>query len=283
VRGSHIVLPMPNPPLSDAFTLQNRDGRVVFVLPWMERFLVIGTTDVPQDGRPEEAACTPEETRYLLDCVEAFLDLGYTATDVIWTWSGVRALVDDGSADPSRTTRDYKLHAERNGRGGLVTVYGGKITTHRRLAEQVLATLEAMGAQAGPPWTDEAPLHGGALSRDRLAALADEGPAALPREVKRRWAFTYGSCARDLMDAFARDPSLGEEIAPGVPHAELLHAANVENARCAADFLERRTKLHLLLDTPAQERIGAWFAGRPAGTAPQSMSDAQWRKTASTC
>lgn len=283
VRGSHIVLPMPEPPLSDAFTLQSRDGRVVFVLPWMERFLIIGTTDVPQEEPPESAACTPEETRYLLDCAEAFLDLGYRPADVIWTWSGVRALADDGRADPSRATRDYKLHVERNGRGGLVTVYGGKITTHRRLAEQVLATLEAMGAQAGPAWTDAAPLHGGGLPRERLAALADEGPADLPRAVKRRWAFTYGSCARDLMDAVARDPSLGVEVAPGVPRAELLHAATVEDARCAEDFLERRTKLNLLLDAPARELVRAWFADRSADAVPQSESEAQWQATASSC
>ncbi|MFA5120553.1 glycerol-3-phosphate dehydrogenase [Zavarzinia sp.] len=264
VRGSHIVLPMPQPVETRAFTLQNDDKRVVFVIPWMGKFLIVGTTDVPHDGDPGHPRCSDAERDYLLACYRRFFDHAVTAADVVWTWSGVRPLVDDGSDNPSKVTREYELVSTRQGRGAMVSIYGGKITTHRKLGELVMAELADLGAELGPAWTAGAPLHGGTIARDRLPEIAAVGPAELSPVVRRRWVFTYGSAAVDLFAAVRRDPSLAIEVAPGIPEAELRHAVEVEDARTAEDFLYRRTKCFILLDRAGIDAVNQWFAHRMA-------------------
>ena len=264
VRGSHIVLPMPDPAQGDAYTLQDADERVIFVLPWLDRrFLVIGTTDVPHLGDPGAAACTMEEQSYLLDAYNRhFAQPGgpATAADIVFTWSGVRALVDDEAEAPSRVSRGPALAQVANGTGAMITLYGGKLTTHRALAEEVLDALRALGAPIGAPWTKDVPLHGGTLSRAVLAARAQEGPTAIPEAVCRRWAFTYGDEIEALYDRVERHPDLAATITPGVTRAELEHAVEAEDAITAEDFLLRRTKLHLTLDAPARDAVAAWFS-----------------------
>lgn len=262
VRGSHIVVPMPEPKETRAFTLQNDDKRVVFVIPWLERFLIIGTTDVPHEGDPAHPQCSDAERDYLLACYRRFFDHPVTARDVVWSWSGVRPLVDDGSDNPSKVTREYELVVHRQGVGGMISIYGGKITTHRKLGELVMDKLREVGCAMGPAWTGAAPIHGGELDRASLAALAEAGPAAVAPEVRRRWAFTYGSASRDLYAAIERDPALAAEVAPGLPEAELRHAVTIEDARTADDFLYRRTKTFILLDEAGLDAVRAWFARR---------------------
>lgn len=261
VRGSHIVLPMPDPPLADALTLQHSDGRVVFVLPWLERYLVVGTTEVVQDGPDEETACSEAERDYLLDAVNAALDIGARADAVVWSWSAVRPLVNGNATDPSKASRGSSLEVTPNGKGGCVTIYGGKITTYRRLAERVMDALGRLGGSVGPAWTKTAPLHGGRMTRPALARLADD-PGRVPAAVVRRWAYTYGDATPDLIARVNADPRLGEEVARGVPRVELEHAWSTEDARTAQDFLVRRTKLNLALDDREQARIERWFTER---------------------
>jgi glycerol-3-phosphate dehydrogenase len=263
VRGSHIVLPMPEPAQTDAYTLQDEEERVVFALPWLDRrFLIVGTTDVPHEGDAGSAQCSAEEQAYLLDAFNRyFADPSgpARASDVVFTWSGIRALHDDAETRPSRISRSPALASVTNGTGGMVTLYGGKLTTHRALAEDVLATLRELGAQAGGPWTSDVPLHGGSLSRQELMMRADKGPATIPLEVRRRWAFSYGDQIEALYDRIARDPASAAEIAPGVTRAELEYAAEVEDAMSGEDFLLRRTKLYLTLDPHGRDAVGAWF------------------------
>jgi len=259
VRGSHIVVPSPDPGRRDAYTLQNRDGRVVFVLPWLERFLVVGTTDAPHDGDPGEARCTEAERDYLIDCYNAFFEPALGPGDVVWSYAGVRPLVDDGAARASDITRGYTLEVARRGRGGLVTVYGGKLSTHRRLGERVTRELARLGAEVGPPWTDRAPVHGGALDPAALAALSREGPASVPPAVRRRWAFTYGACTRALYARVQAEPASARAVAPGVPEAELRHALETEDVVEPEDFLCRRTKLFLALGEREREAVSGWF------------------------
>jgi glycerol-3-phosphate dehydrogenase len=267
IRGSHIVLKMPAPPEADAYTLQDQEDRVVFVLPWLDkRFLVVGTTEIPEQGDPAAAVCSAEEQAYLLEAYNRyFASAGgpATAADVVWTWSGVRALQDDGGKRPSRATRRSALATAANGAGGFVTLYGGKLTTHRAFAEDVLDALKELGAEVGGPWTKDAPLYGGSLSRDALLVLAGQGPASIPGDVRRRWAFLYGDQIEALYDRLARDPKLAQEIAPGVTLAELAYAAEVEDAMTAEDFLLRRTKLHLTLDQRGRDAVTAWFGQAP--------------------
>lgn len=263
VRGSHIVLKMPEPRQADAYTLQDTEDRVIFALPWLDqRFLIVGTTEVPEQGDPGAAVCSPQEQAYLLEAYNHYFARAEgpaTAADVIWSFAGVRALQDDGAEKPSRLTRRSALAHIANGTGGFVTLYGGKLTTHRALAEDVLETLQELGAKMGGPWTKDVPLYGGHLSRGELLTLAEHGPASISPHVRHRWAFSYGDRIQDLYDRIAKGTELAQEIAPCVTLAELIHAVEVEDAMTAEDFLLRRTKLHLLIGEPGRAAVQLWF------------------------
>jgi glycerol-3-phosphate dehydrogenase len=264
VRGSHIVLPMPDPSQLEAYTLQDEEERIVFVIPWLGgRFLIIGTTDVPHQGDPTGAHCSNAEQAYLLAAYNRYFrnpDRAAAIADIVFTWSGVRALHDDAALVPSRISRSPLLSAVANGRGGFITVYGGKLTTHRVLAEDALDALKELGAKTGGPWTKNVPLYGGSLSRAELIARAERGPADVAAVTRTRWAFTYGDKVEALFERIAGDPRRAEEIAPGVTRAELEYATEVEDAMTAEDFLLRRTKLYLLLDQAGRDSVAGWFA-----------------------
>ncbi len=266
VRGSHIVLPMPDPPAPCAYTLQDDGERIVFVMPWLDgRFLIVGTTDVPHDGDPSSAHCSADEKAYLVHAYNRyFTNPGRTVTerDIIFTWSGVRALHGGTEEKPSRISRSPSLAACAQGTGGFITLYGGKLTTHRALAEDVLFMLSTFGLEMSGPWTKDVQLYGGTLPRNTLLAQAEQGPAAVPLATRRRWALTYGDKIDGLFTRIEADPASAAEIAPGVPRAELDYTVAVEDAMTAEDFLLRRTKLRLLLDETGREAVGEWFAKR---------------------
>jgi glycerol-3-phosphate dehydrogenase len=264
VRGSHIVLKMPDPAEPDAYTLQDEGERIVFAIPWLDaRFLIVGTTDVPHEGDPEGAHCSDAEKAYLLAAYNRYFTNPRgpaTEKDIVFTWSGVRALHDDTETAPSRLSRSAVLATATNGTGGFVTLYGGKLTTHRALAEEVLDALHLLGLGIRLRWTHNAPLYGGTLSREALLARADDGPGAVPHETRRRWALTYGDHIDVLFTHIAADSSAAEEVAGGVTRAELEYAVAVEDALTAEDFLLRRTKLHLLLEDRGRDAVRQWFA-----------------------
>jgi glycerol-3-phosphate dehydrogenase len=263
VRGSHIVLNMPEPAEADAYTLQDTEDRVIFVLPWLDRrFLIVGTTEVVESADPATVACSLQEQAYLLDAYNRYVvppDGPATDADVVWTFAGVRALQDDGAAKPSMLTRCPALASTANGTGGFVTLYGGKLTTHRAFAEDVLEALRGLGARMGGPWTKDVPLYGGGESRAGLLSLVAQGPTTISRETRHRWAFAYGDQIMRLYEKVLLDPNLARDIAAGVPVAELIHAAEIEDAMNAEDFLLRRTKLQLILPAGGREAVHRWF------------------------
>jgi glycerol-3-phosphate dehydrogenase len=265
VRGSHIVLNMPAPAEADAYTLQEADGRVIFAMPWLDRrFLLIGTTDVPQSGDPGQAQCSKEEEAYLIDAYNRYFAPArgpVSKVDVARSFAGVRVLQDSGEERPSRLTRRPAIGVTANGKGGFVNLYGGKLTTHRAFAEDILDALRALGLDMGGPWTKDVPLYGGTESRAALLSLVAQGPDQVSRETRHRWAFTYGDQIEKLYEQVMLDPSLARELASGVTLVELQHAAEVEDAMTAEDFLLRRTKLHLTLDAGEQDSVAAWFGG----------------------
>jgi glycerol-3-phosphate dehydrogenase len=263
VRGSHIVLPMPQPAQTDAYTLQDEEERVIFVIPWLEgRFLIVGTTDVAHGGDPGEARCSEEEKAYLLAAYNRYFagPRPVTPVDIVFTWSGVRALPDHAEARPSRISRSPELSSVANGTGGFVSLYGGKLTTHRSMAEEVLETLQKLGAAMSGAWTKDVALYGGTLSKPDLLACAERGPRSIADATRRRLALTYGDKIEALFEAIVTDPGLAEEIAPGVTRAELDHAREIEEAMTADDFLLRRTKLYLTLDPSGRDAIKRWFS-----------------------
>jgi glycerol-3-phosphate dehydrogenase len=254
---------MPKAALIDAFTLQDEEERVIFVLPWLDgRFLIVGTTDMPHAGDPGRPRCSPEETAYLLAAYNRYFARPTgpaTEADIVHSWSGVRALHDEEGARPSRISRSPALSFVANGTGGFVTLYGGKLTTHRALAEEVIETLIRLGAEAAAPWTKDVPIHGGSLSRPALLSLAASGPAEISEATRGRWALSYGDQIETLYGRIAAKQASADEIVPGIPRAELEYAVEVEDAMTAEDFLLRRSKLHLMLDQAGRHAVARWF------------------------
>lgn len=250
VKGSHIVVPRVHDG-NHAYILQMPDKRIIFVLPFEREFSLIGTTDVAYEGNPAEVAITQEEIRYLLDGVNHYLAAPLEREDVVWSYSGVRALYDDASENLSTMTRDYVLELDSAKGAPLLSVFGGKITTYRTLAEQALDKLALyLPRSMKGGWTGSRPLPGGE---------SYSPPAWLDRPLAMRWARQYGNRAARIIGAADDMAGLGEEIAPGVFEAELHYAKDWEWARTADDFLWRRTKLGLTLSSEARLRVIEWF------------------------
>ncbi|MFC0590161.1 glycerol-3-phosphate dehydrogenase [Novosphingobium aquiterrae] len=250
VRGSHIVVPR----LFDhpfAYFFQLPDGRIFFAIPYEREFTLIGTTDVDQrEGEP--IAASAEEIAYLCEGASTYFDRAVTPADVVWTYSGVRPLIDDGSGRPEAATRGYRLDLSEAGEGApLLSVYGGKITTYRHLAEEAVDLLSPrLAALESGPWSTTQPLPGGDFAVDGLealkAALAAEH-TDLDAATIDRVARAYGTRARRWLDQ-----DRGRDFGGGLCQAEVDYLVAEEWARTAEDVLWRRTKLGLRLD--AQQR-----------------------------
>ncbi|MFZ5755410.1 MAG: glycerol-3-phosphate dehydrogenase [Pseudomonadota bacterium] len=266
VQGSHIVVPR----LHDdprALIVQNEDGRVVFILPWLD-FTVIGTTDREYTGDPAQVAITPSETQYLLDVANRHLKCTLATADILAAWSGVRPLCDDESGDPSAVTRDYTLSLATDAGAPLLTVFGGKLTTYRRLALSALARLLPLlpaTVTTGEPWTHRKPLPGGELqgrTPEQLArALVAEFPW-LPLPLATRWARAYGSRCRELIGPSRSLADLGRHFGHDLYAREADFLRRTEWARTADDLLWRRSKLGMYLDTQARVALAEYLEGR---------------------
>ena len=258
IRGSHIVLPRLYEG-EHAFILQNDDRRVVFVIPYEQNFSLIGTTDVPHEGDAAGAHCTPEEAEYLCAAVSRQFRREITPAEIIWSYSGVRPLFDDGTDDPSAITRDYVLKLDTSA-APLLSVYGGKITTFRRLAEEATGQMARALGREGAPWTATATLPGGDLGGKSIAefaagmarALPFLDPATLPRLVR-----THGS---ELPRVFAGG-SAGAALGAGLTEVELDWMRREEWARTAEDVLWRRTKLGLHMSEAERAGVASRMGG----------------------
>ena len=255
VQGAHIVTKRVNKS-DDAFMLQQPDGRIVFVLPYETHFSLIGTTDTAVDG-PDAPRITPDEQAYLIDAVNRYVARPISAADIAHRFAGIRPLVLEDDKDAQETTRDWKL--VEHGCGTL-TVVGGKITTYRRLAEEVLAKV----APKTSPWTKGAPLPGGDVFRQRgetgqaafarwfrdiVARHQDHDPALIARLAR-----THGTHVESLLAG-----GLGENFG-GLFEAELRRFAEAEWAQTGDDVLWRRTKMGLHLDDATKARVAEWMA-----------------------
>ncbi len=257
IRGSHIVLPALYPG-EQAYILQNDDRRVVFVIPYEGRFSLVGTTDVPHEGDPATAACTPEEAAYLCAAVGRQFRAPPRVEDIVWSFSGVRPLFDDGSDDPSAVTRDYVLTLDTDMPGApLLSVYGGKITTYRRLAEEAVGKIGGVLGRAGTPWTATAPLPGGDFTGG-LPALEAETTRRhpwLPAALRARLLRAYGTETEALLDGARSLEALGGDLGAGLTERELDWLRREEWARTAEDVLWRRGKLGLHMDPGQRARV----------------------------
>jgi glycerol-3-phosphate dehydrogenase len=270
VKGSHIVVPRLYGG-DEAFILQNADGRIVFLIPFEADFTLIGTTDEFFAADPAEVAIAPEETRYLCGAANRFLREPVQPGDVVWSYAGVRPLYDDAAADPSTMTRDYAfdLGAE-GGRPPLLSVFGGKLTTYRRLAEHALAKLQPfLPAAAGPPWTARAPLPGGAMPGgdfDAFLTRVRRDWPWLPADLARRLAHAYGVRIERLLVGAARLQDLGRDLGAGLTEREIEYLLKEEWAEAAEDILWRRGKLGLRGGEALTRSLSDWLARAGAST-----------------
>jgi glycerol-3-phosphate dehydrogenase len=265
VKGGHIILPkLYDHP--DPYILQNDDGRVVFVIPYEHDYTLVGTTDLDYDGDPAAVAITVEEIDYLCRAIGLYLSRPVIADQVLWSYAGVRPLVDDGRTDVSAVSRDYAFDLDvPEGDAPLLSVFGGKITTYRRLAEHALARLQPVLGFARAAWTAAAPLPGGDLPDadfERFAQGLQLEYPWLPAALARRYAHAYGTRVSMLLDGGQGLADLGERLGEGLYAAEVEYLVGHEWARTADDILFRRSKLGLHLGDEARARLAAWLEGR---------------------
>lgn len=256
VRGSHIVVPKIFEH-DQPYILQGTDGRIVFAIPYENDFTLIGTTDVDHDYEPQTPKCSDEETAYLCDFVSHYFKQPVTPSDVIWSYSGVRPLYDDGASNASAATRDYVLSLNSDA-APLLNVFGGKITTYRVLAEDVLSKLGHSGK-----WTAGIPLPGGDFAWDGAEAQISNLKASYPF-LSHAWAdrlvHTYGTLASDMLGTAKTETDLGQQFGSTLSEAELKWLQDNEFARTGEDVLWRRTKLGLQLDDAERQTVIDWMA-----------------------
>jgi glycerol-3-phosphate dehydrogenase len=245
VQGSHIVVPRK---FDDprAYFFQNKDGRIIFAIPYEEDFTLIGTTDQDYDGDPHEARITQAEIDYLCDAASEYFAEPVRPEDIVWTYSGVRPLYDDGASKAQEATRDYVLKAEgADGQAPIVNIFGGKITTYRRLAESMLEIIEKHLGKKGKPWTANAALPGGDFGATAYDAEVSKLKAAYPflqLRVARRLTRLYGTRAKAVLGLAKSEADLGHDFGADLYEAEVRYLVENEWAVTAEDVLWRRTK-----------------------------------------
>ncbi|WP_420564755.1 glycerol-3-phosphate dehydrogenase [Thalassobaculum sp.] len=267
VRGSHIVV-RKRFEHDRAYIFQNADGRVIFAIPYEDDFTLIGTTDRDHVGSPSDAVCTPEETEYLCTAVSEYLLDPVTPADVVWTYSGVRPLYDDGAKSATAATRDYVLKVEQpSGAAPLLNIFGGKITTYRRLAEAALDKLQPFFPQMGGSWTASASLPGGDFplgGAGDLSTRLRERYSFLDMPWANRLVRTYGTDAFTLLGDASDAGDLGRDFGATLTEAEVVWLREQEWARCVEDVLWRRTKLGLRMTSDQVQALDDWMRTSPA-------------------
>ena len=264
-KGSHIVVRRLFAH-DYAYILQNRDKRVIFAIPFETDFTLIGTTDVQYEGDPATAAIVDDEVGYLCEAVNGYFARAVTPADVVWSYSGVRPLLDDESDALSEVTRDYKLELDApEGKAPLLSVFGGKITTYRRLAEEAMGLLQKPLGNIQPAWTAAAPLPGGDMPGADFGRFVDELKRRhpwLPAAVAERYARAYGTRTERLLAGAKSLADLGTDIGEGLYEAEINYLTFYEWALTASDVLWRRSKLGLHGSPAMAARLSEWLAAR---------------------
>jgi glycerol-3-phosphate dehydrogenase len=279
VQGSHIVVRKLYAH-DRAYMFQNADGRIVFVIPYQDDFTLIGTTDRDYDGDPAKVKATPEEIQYLCASVSEYLAKRVKPEDVVWTYSGVRPLYDDGASEAKAATRDYVFELDTPGGAALLSIYGGKITTYRRLAEEALERLSSYLRSAAPRegfkaregWTGKSPLPGGDMDVSAVAALTAElmrNYPFLPQAHANRLAHAYGTRAAKPLGQAKSMADLGQSFGATLTESEVRYLMENEWALTAEDIVWRRSKLGLRLSATEITALDEWIAAhRVSGERP---------------
>jgi glycerol-3-phosphate dehydrogenase len=260
VKGSHIVVRRLFQH-DRCYIFQNRDGRVCFAIPYERDFTLIGTTDSDFEGDPYAASVSPVEEAYLLSAVSSYLRVPVDPASIVWRYAGVRPLRDDGSDKAQEATRDYVL--ELDGAPPVLSVFGGKITTYRRLAEAAMAKLAPFFPNMRKPWTANARLPGGDFPWDGATALRDSlqrrYPFLAPTTIER-FVRSYGTLTIEMLGDAASAADLGTVVGADLAEREIVWLMRTEWARSADDILWRRSKLGLRFDGTQRAKLEALVA-----------------------
>jgi len=269
IKGSHIVVKR----LFDhpyAYIFQHPDGRVVFAIPYEQAFTLIGTTDLEYHGDEDKVAISQEETDYLCHLTNRYFKQSITTADVVWAFSGLRPLLDDAAANASDVTRDYQFEIDNEG-APLLSIFGGKITTFRKLAEEAIDLIAPLFNNQHGKWTANAVLPGGdfdgvvptnrgVLAFDAYVQAWQQRFHWLPTTLVRRYARAYGTRINTLLAHRNKLADMEQEIMPGLFAAEVRYWMQHEWAVNATDMLWRRSKLGLHLPHDAVQTLDAWIA-----------------------
>lgn len=279
IKGSHIVVKR----LFDhpyAYIFQHPDGRIVFAIPFQQDFTLIGTTDIEYHGDTNAVAIDRDEVAYLCELSSRYFRKQIVPADVVWTYSGVRPLVEDEASSASAVTRDYRLELDQEG-APLLSVFGGKLTTFRKLAEEAVDMLSPLLPMRRGSWTADACLPGGdlfgttptnrsVLEFDGYLSQLQKKFAWLPPALVARYARAYGTRIDVLLAGCSRISDMGEEIAPGLYAVEVDYLMQSEWAVSADDILWRRSKLGLHLPAGTKAKLDAWIQSKkPVKTIPK--------------
>jgi glycerol-3-phosphate dehydrogenase len=266
IQGSHIVVRK----LFDhayAYLFQAPDGRVVFAIPYERDYTLVGTTEREYTGDLASPRVDASEADYLLGMINRYFERDLTRSDVVWTYAGLRPLLADSTDDPKSVTRDYVLDFDRDG-PPLLSVYGGKLTTYRKLAEEVAGLVCEALVYAAQPWTARAPLPGGDMPGGDFAKFRQRMARRYPwldRALLQRYARAYGTRMERLLDGCASMADLGKPVLPGLTEREIEHLRSEEFAVTAQDILYRRTKLGVHLPRGSEARLDRWLAAQAHG------------------
>ncbi len=264
VRGSHIVTKRLFEH-DKCYFFQGTDGRIIFAIPYETDFTLIGTTDAEQDDPNEKPVCSDEERDYLVAFANEYFKRDITKDDVVWRYSGVRPLYDDGASSATAATRDYTLKVDADGGAPILNIFGGKITTYRRLAEGALAKISPYFDDVSDDWTAGVALPGGDFPVDGVETLI----ADLRRDfafLDDRWAKrlvrAYGTEARDILGAATTPGDLGQDFGATLSEAEVIWLMDREFARRGEDIVWRRNKLGLRMSEDQIAELDSWMQAR---------------------
>jgi len=266
VRGSHIVVPRMFGH-EHAYIFQNKDGRIFFAIPYQQDFTLVGTTDADHSAPLDDVQASEEEIDYLCKASSEYFQKPISRNDVVWTYSGVRPLYDDGASAAQEATRDYvfKVDADQ-GQAALLNIIGGKITTYRRLAQAALKRLAPFLPIPESDWTRDAALPGGDFDPadvHKLQAQLQSDYPFVDESNAQRLIRSYGTLATAVLGDAHSKQDLGEDFGAGLSEAEVRYMLNHERARTLDDVIWRRSKLGLKLNDEQKQQLDAWLQKNP--------------------
>lgn len=264
IKGSHLIVPrVPNG--DSAYILQNEDRRIVFVLPYLDDYSVIGTTDKEYTGPLDEIKIDDDEIKYLISVHNQHFLHELKVSDIVATYSGVRPLCDDESNDPSAITRDYTIDTQSLGANAFISIYGGKITTYRKLASAVLEELRTFEPTLPREWTKSTPLPGCAFFGETRNEISKSLSARFPwlsKDLISRYASSYGHLSERFLAQKESMEELGQDFGYGLTEQEVNYLINYEWARTADDVLFRRTKVGYHFNNKQIENLESYIEKR---------------------